>query len=131
MLPKMSPVQATVEHLPYLIVLRLNSVPTVPTFTATPLQAVHRSNKCLNMLKDRLLLSLHKLKVKYDVSIANQQVKEWKSHIVCSHQQQMGKTTSLSTLTDSRGMLIVDWVMRVLPQEYLESSKNWFIKKGI
>ena len=36
----------------------------------------------------------------------------------------------MNTLSDTRGMLIIDWGMKVLPQEYLESSKNWFGKKG-
>ena len=67
----------------------------------------------------------------YDLSIAKERIISWKKHIVRAAQQQLGKDDVLKSLTAEKGLLIVDWGMKCLPQEYLEKSKNWFGKKGM
>ena len=67
----------------------------------------------------------------YDLGLAKERVLSWKKHIIRAAQQQLGKDDILKSLSAEKGLLIVDWGMKCLPQEYLEKSKNWFGKKGM
>ena len=69
--------------------------------------------------------------LQYDLSVGREQVDEWKKHILRSAQQQKGKDDILKSLSASKALLIIDWGMKCLPQEYLEKSKNWYGKKGM
>ena len=52
-------------------------------------------------------------------------------NILGAAQLQLGKEEILKSLSFEKGLLIVDWGMKCLPQEYLETSKNWYGKKGM
>ena len=67
--------------------------------------------------------------VQYDLSLGIEQIQEWKRHILRSSQQQLGKDEILKSLTNEKALLITDWGMKCLPQEYLGKSKNWYGKK--
>ena len=67
----------------------------------------------------------------YDLGVAKERIMSWKMHIMRSAQQQLGKDDILKSLNAEKALVIVDWGMKCLPQEYLEKSKNWFGKKGM
>ena len=67
----------------------------------------------------------------YDLNVAKEQIEEWKKHILRAAQLQLGKEEILKSLSFEKGLLIVDWRMICLPQAYLETTKNWYGKKGM
>ena len=69
--------------------------------------------------------------VLYDVGVSKDRILDWKKHIVRGAQQQFGKEEILKSLSNNKGLLIIDWGMKCLPQEYLEMCKNWYGKKGM
>ena len=55
----------------------------------------------------------------------------WKSHLLCSVNQDSARVDMLEKLDESSVLLVQDWAMKYLPRKYRESQTDWFGKRGI
>ena len=62
---------------------------------------------------------------------AAERILQWKAHIVRAINQEKSKIDIPDNLTEEQVLVVMDWVMKWLPQSYRETQKEWFGKKGI
>ncbi|KAK3083632.1 hypothetical protein FSP39_000517 [Pinctada imbricata] len=66
-----------------------------------------------------------------DVDQSVRQIKEWRSHILRTVNQDDARQDILSSLTSNQTLIIMDWAMKYLPQMYREKMTDWFGQKGM
>lgn len=69
--------------------------------------------------------------VKYDFENASEHIVEWSRHNVRAVQQDCEKTKIISKMETDEAFCTFDWGQKILPQEYRESQKKYFGKKGM
>ena len=69
--------------------------------------------------------------VRYDFKNASENIIEWYHHNLRAAQQDYEKTKIISQMGIDEAFCTVDWDQKILPQEYRESQKNYFEKKGM
>ena len=67
----------------------------------------------------------------YDYAVASASILEWMRHILRGVQTQKTKEMIMKDLSESKAMVIGDWMMKIIPQKYKEKMEEWFGKKGI
>ena len=63
-----------------------------------------------------------------DQAISN--IQAWKSHLLCSLNQDQARLDVIDELDESSVLLIEDWAMKFLPCKYRENRHDWFGKRG-
>lgn len=72
-----------------------------------------------------------KEEVEYDIKQSNEKLINWRNHIVRSVNQDKCKTDILKNLKEHQVLLVADWAMKFLPQNFRETQSDWFGKQGI
>ena len=67
----------------------------------------------------------------YDFENASQHIIEWSRHNIRAAQQDFGKMKIISEMGTDEAFATFDWGQKILPQEYRESQKKYFGKKGM
>ena len=81
------------------------------------------------MIDNATLSSEIKDELAYDFSIAYTYILEWMNHILRGTHTQSKKEKILESLSESRAMVLGDWMMKIIPQKYQEKMEEWFGKK--
>ena len=71
------------------------------------------------------------VEVQYDFENAVEHIIEWFRHNVRAAQQDFEKTRIISDMGTDEAFCTFDWGQKILPQEYRESQKKYFGKKGM
>lgn len=58
-------------------------------------------------------------------------IKEMKSHLMRSKNQEEARTKLLGEMTESDVIITCDWAMKFLPRKFREGQTDWFGKRGI
>lgn len=58
-------------------------------------------------------------------------IKEMKSHLMRSKNQEEARTKLLDEMTESDVIITCDWAMKFLPRKFREGQTDWFGKRGI
>jgi hypothetical protein len=66
----------------------------------------------------------------YDLQNSVTSILEWQKHILRSSQQEQAKQHIISMVDDKTVYWLGDWGMKMLPQKYRETMKDWFGKKA-
>ena len=64
-------------------------------------------------------------------AVASASILEWMRHILIGVQTQKTKEMIMKDLSESKAMVIREWMMKIIPQKYREKMEEWFGKKGI
>ena len=67
----------------------------------------------------------------YDFRNASEHIIEWSRHNIRAAQQDSEKTKIISQMEIDEAFCTFDWGQKILPQEYRESQKKYFGKKGM
>lgn len=67
---------------------------------------------------------------KFEVAECVRSINVWKSHLLRLINQDEAKQEALSNLTDEVCLIIMDWAMKFLPQQYRERMSDFYGKKG-
>ena len=67
----------------------------------------------------------------YDFKNASEHIIEWSRHNIRAAQQDSEKTKIISQMEIDEAFCTFDWGQKILPQEYRESRKKYFGKKGM
>ena len=95
---------------------------------------------CINIIRtlDEIKQNIDKIsdpdlyaELKYDFENASEHIIEWSRHNLRSAQQNYEKTKIISAMTMDEAFCTCDWGQKILPQEYRESQKKYFGKKGM
>ena len=70
-------------------------------------------------------------KAKYDFENASEHIIEWLRHNLCAAQQDFEKKKIISEMEIDEVFGTFEWGQKILPQEYRESQKKCFEKKGM
>lgn len=108
----------------------------------TACEKKHTANclDCLNIIQtlDEIKQNIAKIsdqdlrtEVSYDFENAVEHIIEWFRHNIRAAQQDSEKTTILSEMGNDEAFCTFDWAQKILPQEYRESQKKYFGKKGM
>ena len=62
-------------------------------------------------------------------STASAYILEWMNHILRGTHTQSTKESIFEKLSESRAMVLEDWIMKIIPQKYREKIEEWFGKK--
>ncbi|CAF4127176.1 unnamed protein product [Rotaria sp. Silwood2] len=95
---------------------------------------------CINIIGtlDEVKQKIEKMKnldlqaeVKYDFENASEHIIEWLRHNLRAAQQDFEKKKIISEMGTDEAFGTFDWGQKILPQEYRESQKKYFGKKGM
>ena len=90
---------------------------------------------CLEELKQMIdssnLSNKSKNELYYDYAVASASILEWMRHILRGVQTQKTKEMIMKDLSESKAMVIGDWMMKIIPQKYREKMEEWFGKNVI
>jgi hypothetical protein len=95
---------------------------------------------CMNIIQtlDEIKQKIEKIsnqdlqaELKYDFENASEHIIEWSRHNISAAQQDFEKTKIISEMGTDEAFCTFDWGQKVLPQEYRESQKKYFGKKGM
>jgi hypothetical protein len=67
----------------------------------------------------------------YDFENASEHIMEWFRHNIRGAQQDFAKSKIISEMGTDEAFCTFDWGQKILPQEYRESQKKYFGKKGM
>ena len=67
----------------------------------------------------------------FRVKNAKTAILAWRSHLLCSVNQDGARVQLLEALDESSVLIVQDWAMKYLPKKYRESQTDWFGKCGI
>ena len=65
----------------------------------------------------------------YDYAVASASIPEWMRHILRGVQTQKTKEMIMKDYSESKAMVIGDWMMKIIPQKYREKMEEWFEKR--
>ena len=83
------------------------------------------------MIDSSNLSNKSKNELYYDYAVASASILEWMRHILRGVQTQKTKEMIMKDLSESKAMVIGDWMMKIIPLKYWEKMEEWFGKKGI
>ncbi|CAF4127945.1 unnamed protein product [Adineta steineri] len=95
---------------------------------------------CLNIIQtlDEVKQNISKIsdedlrtEVSYDFENATEHIIEWFRHNIRAAQQDSEKTRIISEMGNDEAFCTFDWGQKILPQDYRESQKKYFGKKGM
>ena len=85
---------------------------------------------CLEELKQMIdssnLSNESKNELYYGYAVASASILEWMRHILRGLQTQKTKEMIMKDLSESKAMVIGDWMMKIIPQKYREKMEEWF-----
>ena len=79
-------------------------------------------SNCSNDTKDEL---------NFVIVQSKQNINAWKSHLLCSGNQDECRLDILKQLHETSVLIVLDWAMKYLPRKFRESETDWFAKRGI
>lgn len=69
--------------------------------------------------------------LRHDTHTAGTSIYRWRSHILRAYRQDTAKHDILLQMSNSAGMLFLDFAMKFLPQTHHETQQDFYAKKGI
>ncbi|XP_062620289.1 uncharacterized protein LOC134281866 [Saccostrea cucullata] len=90
-------------------------------------------NTTLNFIKSKAEIHewRNKEAVLYTVEESISAIRNWKSHVIRSRNQEEARSVIVDNMTNVDAVITCDWAMKFLPRKYREGQVDWFAKRGI
>lgn len=98
-----------------------------------PCENIYHTIRSIENSTESLTFSSYLIKeeVEFDIKTSIDKLINWRNHLIRSVNQDKSKSNILKHLEKDQVLIIADWAMKYLPQNFRETQSDWYGKQGI